>query len=396
MEGQDALHREEVLSDLETWLDWTAQTHPDLSYSVDLDELGAVAQAIRNDLPARMGRAQAWKRLARLNPVLGDAHLGIAIPDPADRSAPQGAFGALRIDEGLQVIEGSQQLPAGAIIIEIGGKNVAATLDELTALTRGESDALRERIVDLKLASYLALAFGVSDQLELLVRLPGGGTERRIVSARLQGDTREKRAFRLDWAGDTAILRVPSFRRERETQFARFLAESFSQMARRETDTLMIDLRENGGGARELSDRLMAYLTAQPYSPISAVSARITPENQQMVPGSRLGDAITIPFRQEVRPPQTMSDRFEGDVIIAIGSKTYSQAIVFAATALDHNVAMLCGTPSAAPANQTGQVQVLDLPHTGFQVRAPIYVFYRMSGDRSRAPLKPERACPID
>lgn len=398
--GQDqdtpqALNREEVVHDLQLWLEWSKNTHPDLAYSVDMEELERVAASIQRDLPSQMRRQDAWKYLARLNPVLNDAHLGIVVPEagPATDGAP--SISVERVNEGLKVIDGTDDFPAGAIITEISGQGVAGTLDELVSLTRGESDALRRRIADLRLDSFVAFAFGEIDDTLISVRQPDGSTSTHRLSVVLQSKAANESAFALDWRDDTAVLRIPTFQREREAEFAAFLAESFAEIARRGADTLVIDLRDNGGGARELSDRLMAYLTTEPYSPISAVAARITPENQAMVPGSKLGDAIKVPFKQIVTPPASVPDRFDGEVLIATGPATYSQAIVFAATATDHGIASLCGAATDAPANQTGQVQVMELPSTGFSVRAPIYVFYRASGDRSRSPLVPDRSCSV-
>ena len=65
---------------------------------------------------------------------------------------------------------------------------------------------------------------------------------------------------------------------------------------------------------------------------------------------------------------------------ILVGPNTYSQAIVFAVTAQDFNIAIIAGSTTEGPANQSGQVQRFALKHTGLVAQAPIYLFTRASG----------------
>jgi len=268
---QDALHvlhREEVVRDLQVWLEWSKRTHPDLAYSVDMEELERVAASIRRDLPSQVSRQHAWKYLARLNHVLNDAHLGIVVPEASPATDGAMLVTVERTDEGLKVIDGTADVPAGAIITEISGQSVAGTLDELVSLTRGESDALRRRIADLRLDSFIAFAFGEFNDTMMTIRKPDASTSSHRLSFSLKPKEPNGGAFALEWRDDTAVLRIPTFRREREPEFAVFLAESFAEIARGRAATLLIDLRYNGGGARELSDRLMACPPSAPMAQI--------------------------------------------------------------------------------------------------------------------------------
>ncbi|WP_299324435.1 S41 family peptidase [Parasphingopyxis sp.] len=386
----------ELRADLDTWLEWTRDTHPDLAHSVEPGALEAAASALADDLPETVTRAEAWRRLATLNPLLNDAHMGLVVPEPP--ALPDGtATMTIAIEDGaLRVVEGADILPDGSVIGAVNGRTWAELLGTLRPLVRGESDRLREHIIELRLRHYLALALDGEpiDRLDYVA--PDGTAGQVVIETPIGFSTTETGDFALSWRDSAAILSVPSFDRDREEEFAVFLADAFAEIAARGADHLVIDLRTNGGGAHDLSDRLMAYLTDRPYSAISAVTARITAENQALIPGSTIGQIVSVPFQQTVSPPEDMENRYSGPVTIMIGPATYSQAIVFAATARDHEVARLTGQPTAGPANQTGQVQSHRLPHSGFTVRAPLYVLYRASGDPSRAPLMPDIVIPAD
>ena len=140
----------------------------------------------------------------------------------------------------------------------------------------------------------------------------------------------------------------------------------------------------------------MAYLTAKPYSAISAIKARITDENISRIPGAKLGDVVSLPFQQIIKPLVDKPLRFNGSVYVLIGKLTYSQSIAFATTLQDHRIATLVGHETEGAANQTGQVQMFSMPNTSLQGLAPIYIFTRASGDKSRRGVVPDIAIEDD
>ena len=389
---------DDLRADLEDWMGWTTDTHPQLSWSVDPADLDAAVARTNAEITTDYGHRSAWFVLAQLNPVLNDAHLGVRLPDAAFnayREAGGAAFTApVEIREGRIFVADSiaahAQLQAGDEFLAINGMSAETLIASLQPLMRGESDELRERVLSLRFDVALWTLLG--DQHDFTVDLNRDGE--RMGGLRLD-PTRDHvgasaAPFALHFKTGAAIMTVDSFDAALEDSFADFLAASFAEIADSGADQLILDLRANGGGARQLSDRLMAYLTAERYTAISAVTARITPENQALVPGSQIGQVIATPFAQWVEPPAALTHRFTGSTTILIGSATYSQAIVFAATARDFGLASLAGQPTAAPANQSGQVQRFTLPNSGLVVQSPIYVFTRASGETGRAPLTPD------
>ena len=175
-----------------------------------------------------------------------------------------------------------------------------------------------------------------------------------------------------------------------ETEFRAFIDQAFADIAARGSEILIVDISANGGGAHMLSDHLLAYLTTQRHTPLSAVTARITEQNQALIPGSQIGDVMSMPFARWVEPPAELANRFTGRTAFLVGAGTYSQAIVLAATVQDFGIAPVAGPGTQGRANSTGQVQLHRLTHTGLEVAAPIYVFIRPSGDTSSAPVIPD------
>lgn len=389
---------EQLRSDLADWQDWLFSTHPDPAFSMNVGAVEAEFAAIAHGLDGTYSRREAWLSLARLNPDFADGHVVIRLPQ-ADYDAYLAAGGAdftlpVTIHHGhlfvSETVAPDSAFDAGAEILRINDRPVADILEAALERTHGDAPALQAFIIEQRLSQYLWALTGGADSWRVEVRTADGDVEtRRLDPDRDQADMNSAR-WRLEIDGDAAILTLNTFRPEFEAEFAAFIEPAFARIAEAGSDVLVIDISHNGGGAHQLSDRLFAYLTDTRYTPISAVTARITPENQPLVPGSQLGQVISLPFAQWVEPPAQLENRFEGDVAFLVGAGTYSQAIVTAAIAQDFQIAPVAGVPTAGRANSTGQVQMHTLAQSGLQVGAPIYVFTRASGDISTDPVMPD------
>ena len=379
--------------DLRDWRTWLLETHPDPSHTMDLDAVDAAFEAaatLENTYTPR----SAWLAMASLNPVFRDAHVGLRLPDEAYAAALE--QGAAPFDVAVRVSGGKIYLAdeTASEIMSINGVAAAEIAGTMIPRMRGESRRLRERVLSLRFPVALWTLLGDQPSYTIELQAADGSVHHHRLPLTSPAASAAGGIFDLAIIGKTAVLTVDSFDHALEAEFGTFLESAFREIADADADRLLIDLRNNGGGARDLSDRLMSYLTTDRYTPISAVSARITPDNQALIPDSRIGQVIHTPFAQWVQPPPELENRFTGEIAILIGSATYSQAIAFSVTAQDFRIATLIGSQTDGRANQTGQVQRHTLPATGFEVQSPLYVFTRPSGSADDGPLTPDITVP--
>ncbi|RED15859.1 S41 family peptidase [Parasphingopyxis lamellibrachiae] len=394
----DAHH---LQTDVEAWRHWMGSTHPDLSHSADAQLLDAAFESLEQGFQGEYDSRTAWYALATINPLLNDAHSGIRLPDTAYEAAIERGAAAftlpVRVTDGRLFVAGNIQ-PSSPLnpdeeILAVNGQPAATLVTELEPRMRGESSGLRERVLSLRFPIALWALQGDRQFHNVTVERDDGPETIGLDPTR-DIAVSDSGVYALDIRGPVAVMRVDSFEAPREEEFATFLSDAFARIDAGNIDRLIVDLRGNGGGARQLSDRLMAYITTARYTPISAVKARIVAENQALIPGSQIGQVIDMPFAQWAEPPVELDHRFEGTTVILIGPTSYSQTIAFAVTVQDFEIAEIAGTPTEGPANQTGQVQRFTLPETGLVVQAPLYIFTRPSGEAGRAPLVPDRLIP--
>lgn len=381
--------RAELDSDLDAWLDWTRSTHPAFEQNVDLGAFEQELNQVRTDLRDGMDTSEAWYAFARLNPLLNDAHLGLELPAIDSGLEPW----RVEIENAHAYVPSSGPEDERQEIVSVDGISVPEMIAQTLPVVRGESDALRQRILELRFREVVMLNLDAGSPLAFRMESVDGIVS-TVSGIKTVAPVWEDAPFGLTFLDSTAIMRVDSFEKDRDAEFATFVEESFAQIASQEAARLIIDLRDNGGGAHEVSDRLLNYLTPERYTPMSAVRARVTESNMSQIPGAKPGDVVAMPFAQWVEPDSSLDHRFGGEVIVLVGPATYSQAIVFSTIVQDYQLGLVAGEETAGKANQTAQVQHFQLPNTGFRVRAPLYVLTRSSGEETGAGVVPDIPIP--
>jgi hypothetical protein len=404
--GEPVLTAAQIHSDLDDLLDFIETTHPNPDYTTDREELARIVARIRSTVDRPMTAREAWAEFAQLNPAFHDGHMGIR--------APEAQFTEYLRTGGLPfplevAVHGDSirvtTVPATSVIadqaelLSINGRSSAQILRDLRPRVRGESDSLREFLISQKFALLFWAMYGGFDEYRVVLRNPDDTVSSQVLPAAAGDGIAQDPPLdlfqyqRLDQ--NTTLLRIPSFDIALRDRFLAFLEQSFAQIAADRITRLLIDIRENGGGARDLSDPLLSYLTGGRYTPTSKVKARITAENTARVPGSQPGQVVDLPFPQWVEPT-ARPWRFAGELYVLISARTYSQAIVFATIVQDFDIGTLVGEETAGLANQTGQVTRTSLPNTGLSAQAPIYIFYRAKPRIGESGVVPDIALPSD
>ncbi len=398
--------RAELEADLEAMVTGIAATHPDLSRTVAPEVLKAAVEALRAKLPDRATLRQTWSLLSTLNPVYNDGHAGVRYPSQAfqahvDDGGKPFPLAVEVSEDGRLLVRNANTatspqtagIEPGTEILAINGQSAKDILADLLPRMRGEGESVRRFVLSLRFPAFYWSYYGPQEEYRLRLRHPSGLVRERVIAGRVvvEGNTPNPEdvfGFRL-LNPQTGHLRADSFDIRLKEAFAAFLEETFTVIRREGVETLIIDLRNNGGGAHDTSDLLLSYLTGQRLRPVSEVVARVIQANRSMIPGAELGSVVRVPYPEWFEPEDTPL-RFEGEVFILISPRSYSQAIAFAVTVQDYDIATIAGEETGGLANQSGQVTALPLPHTGLTAIAPLYILIRPNGERTGRGVIPD------
>jgi hypothetical protein len=381
---------EDLRGDLRAARAFIERTHPALELELDA-ALGSVSSALSSNLT----RDEAWSVMARLNPIFADGHVMIGYADwrgeaRAHLRSGGGFFpfevaihgdGTLRI---LAWLGGRRSLLAGSRIGRINGRDANVVVAELMERMHGDTPQFRARLLGQRFWFFLWKMYGAPTSYTVdLESMPG----MRLAQARneavvLQEDASFERQFQFRLLRrNAAVLALGSFAWPDKERFMVFTREAFARMRDERVNTLIIDVRLNGGGSDDYwIDGVLRYVAAKRFRWASTYVKRVLEGRAE--PGQRTGDRVAGEVTGWIEPALAEPLHFGGRVYVLTGDATYSSAILFANTVQDFGFGTVAGPGGAARARQSGGTLRFVLPRTGLVVSSPRFMLDRPSGLR--------------
>lgn len=396
--------QEAIREDLRFALAEIDRIHPDLAGSVDTDRLrDAVAQACAA-LDGRLTRDEAWAVMARLNPVLADGHLMLGYANwRADSAAHLKANGTwfpfeVIVDaQGTPIVRrllgGGPTGHAGARITRINGMDANEVAARMLDRVHGDTESFRRHLLGQRWWFYHWKLFGepgaYATELENGERLRLAGV--RTMPELLRDEAAFERQFQFKLLpGKAAYLKLGTFAWPDLEQYLAFTRDAFAHMRAAGVQTLVIDIRANGGGDDIMwIDGVMRYVADTRFRWASVYAKRIL-AGRPVEAGQKVGDVVRGEVTGWIAPALDEPLRFNGRLYVLAGAGTYSSAVLFANTVQDFGVGTLAGVGGTVRTRQSGGTQNVKLPHTGLVVSSPRLLFTRPSGSKEPLMLTPD------
>lgn len=387
-------------ADLRRILAAVEELHPDPGLTMDRQAVAAMADQIDADLTGPVTQRQAWRALARLNPLFGDGHLLVAFPDrmAALTSHIQAGGRLLPIDirfdgnDRLVLAKPAAGRPAGTLVTAIDGKPSSALASAILARTHGDGPALRRALAGDRFALYHWLMFD-------------GGPEYRIEfgpgdSATLPGRDSIPTAINpepafADIVTDAILpdgigyIRVDSFDGTLLDAFRAYTAATFARFKEARVRDVIIDLRFNPGGDDKLWIECLApYFATKPYRTFSRAAVKVHKGNAG--PGEQIGSVKQVEGKRYYQPTPDNPAHLPGQAWILAGTRSYSSSILMLTAMQDQGIATIGGQPTGGRSCTTGRVRRVALEGTGLAAFVPDVRFTRPSGRDCAEPVMPD------
>jgi hypothetical protein len=394
---------EQLQQDLQFLRQAIESTHPEPALRSGRPAYEQAFLSARDKLRQPVSRDEAWRVLAAMNPVFNDAHLGVLFPDWRGETRSFLAAGGklfpfeVSIDrQGSLVIVsalgGGASALAGRRIDSINGTPAAQVLAQLGALVHGDTPAFRNKVLERRLWLYYWKTHGAPASYTLGI----GGQALNVAAATalpavMAGDKSFEQTFQFRLLpGAVGLLTVNAFSWPDKQSFYAFTERAFTALRDAGAQTLIIDVRENGGGDDDMwKTGILRYLADKPFRNGSSYVKKVL--EGRAGPGEKVGDIVAGNVDSWVQPEPAHPLHFKGKVFVLVGDMTYSSAILFSNTVQDFGFAKLVGAGGYAYVRQTGGTQKEHiLPHTGLEVVVPRFVLDRPSGKREPALVQPD------
>lgn len=400
----EAISSPQLAADLAA-LETAIGNHPHLAHSVNGAELARAMRDVRERLTSPLSRDAAWREFATLNPILADGHLFVGFAgwrgDAEAYLAAGGAFFPFELDVTadadvmIKAALGGGSTPyAGAKLESINGVDAREVSRELLRRAHGDTPGFRAELISRRWFFYYWKLYGSPSEFDLVlrgakrssVRVPASTSKPLFLAQEASFD----RQFSLELLPcATAVLTIRSFYWPDKQAYFEFTKSAFTKVRDAGVRTLIIDVRDNGGGDDDMwMQGILPYIADKPYRWASRYRVRVL--EQYRDEGETVGDVLSGEIDRWAEPEPNNPLRYPGKTYVLIGPSTYSSAVLFANTVQHFGFATLAGAGGTARADQSGGVQGTLLPNTGLTVWWPRFVLTRPSGDSKSLFVKEE------
>jgi C-terminal processing protease CtpA/Prc len=381
------------------------------------EELRRIFDQAEKSLTRPMSTPEFFRVLAPVVAAIKCGHTAVSLPT-GFTGTYAGKRGVLplevRVLEGKTFVwrdlSGGPASLAGMEIRSINGVPASTIVEKMLAAAPGDGDiqtGRMRRIGGWTFSSRLLTLVGLSgpydvalrdskENREIKVHLEGADLARlqEAARARFPQDQPPTTAgeFQLLDEGRIAVMKIREFGgfvdAGRKRTLREFYRESFDSMNRKGTKTLVLDLRDNGGGEDELGKLLLSYLLDKPFKYYDelVINAReftfkkytTLPEVPADAVERRPDGKYRLVKHPNLGVQQPSRPTFAGKVLILINGGSFSTTAEFLSQAHYHRRATFIGEESGGGyyGNTSGAVPALTLPNTKLIVHVPLVTYY--------------------
>jgi hypothetical protein len=315
-------------------------------------------------------------------------------------------------------LSAARDVPDGSELLAVNGLSVDEALARLLPLVPADAGISIRKIRTLEYPAYLGellgLLLGRPETYTIRFRpYPGGdvrersapgikGTEiAKLLGERYPGPSPAPPLYDLSFRGETAVLRIRSFvdspgRDKGIPAYPEFIRQAFQTLDEKKTPTLVIDLRDNGGGQDAYGKLLFAHVADGPFQYYKSLEMkrdaydlfRFTDERKEAI------ESLPKMLRKNARgwydvlyhpnngTQQPQAPRFAGKVAILINAGSFSATGETTSLFHYHRKAVFFGEECGAGyyGNTSGFMALATLPNTKIRARVPL-VLYTMAVD---------------
>ena len=307
----------------------------------------------------------------------------------------------------------------GREVRRINGVPIDSILASMIAATPGDGDSATVRPWRIghggAFPRLLYSLTGITSPFVIELRDPANGAANVVRLSGVRGDFRKTigpvRYPQEQSAGSAADLKfqdggriaVLTIRQFGGSAGGRFLDDTFAQIRRQNSRSLLIDLRNNSGGADELGKKLLSFLMDQPFRYYDDLVlnarefgfGRYVEGGGGVIPESMLERSADGKFHN-IRHPnwglqQPSEPHFAGQVLVLMNGGSFSTTCEFLSNLHSRKRAIFIGEEAAGGyyGNTSGRMPTVVLPNSKVAVRIPLQTYYLAvtGGDPKRSIL---------
>ncbi|MDC6405060.1 MULTISPECIES: S41 family peptidase [Maribacter] len=300
-------------------------------------------------------------------------------------------------------------ITTGSELLSINGKHIKKVFEKVYPQISAERLYFKHaQLENLSLPRFYWLAYGEQQSYEVEILVDGQRLKytlkpiNTIEDFEMKRDDILKHDRHLSFLKKaTAYIRPGDFGGDLEL-FKHFIDSSFIEIKNKNSENLIVDLRNHSGGDDAFGDYLVSYIADKPFKWASRFQLKTskalkdhTRKHQdtiqaywQSVLSHKDGEIYDYEF--DNYRPQPSSKRFKGKVYVLVNRQSYSQSTVTASQIKDYGWGTVVGEETAEFPNLYASIYSYNLPKTGIKVEVSKGKIERVNGIDTGKGLMPE------
>jgi hypothetical protein len=279
-----------------------------------------------------------------------------------------------------------------AEIVSINEQSAKAVLEKLRSYTSAELDFYRDIRIQRAFSRLLWYCFGwgenfnlqLSNKNILFSKILVGVTEQEFNKKR--GPQRKTKPYSFYTLSKIGVI---DFRSMSEMEkFDNFLDSTFTVIQDQNISTLVIDVRNNGGGNSQMGDKLFQYISEKPWKQIERMEVKNS-EDAKKMNQSEIG-TITIVDETPLKKPKKSRNKFAGKVYLLTSNLTFSSANMLAIAFKCYGMGTIVGEETGGVYTAFGDVISIKLPNTQLPAGCAFKKFTHPCDDGAIHGVKPD------
>lgn len=270
---------------------------------------------------------------------------------------------------------------SGENIIKIDNLNQKELINLFDLYNSGESKILRIKYGEFYFNQLFNLLINKGKEYVIIEFGNGDKQKIKLVKASdwiqsINQSSKESDFYSYNISNNQAILNLKSF--NNLEKFKKLLNNMFNEIAEKNIQNLIIDLRGNGGGNSALGDELLKHLLNRPFTQYEKTLIKYSKPSKKYFSELTDIDSIylkeyllktdgvidTIYKKDKLITPYEFKNKFKGKVYLLINSTTYSSAADFAQAFKYYSLGKIVGNVTGGEIISKGEAIKIQLPNS--------------------------------
>ncbi len=269
--SQTYIGKNKAIEDIDYFFRQAEEIHPDLYFKISKNDLQDKILDLKKSIKDSISIDEFSKQLSALVNLIGDAHTNISISKHLRKKYYQEKTRlpfAVKISGNTFYVSKpeTEKLKEGDIIIAINNIN-STDLNKLTRYVVCDIESQKSKFLEKYFSYYFFIEYEISDSINVTVNRNGKIMTTELMLNNHQKKNKKLKKYELFRVNDTiAILKINSFTNINKKHYKNFLDSIFNELSNdKNITTLVIDLKNNGGGNTSYGTMLFPYINVTTY-----------------------------------------------------------------------------------------------------------------------------------